>query len=286
MQWNSGSFYRLSRKSLGGVRCSALLSTHSMKAGTYQGEHLDLSSGPDHGWTGADAGSQHDGLLTAGPLATPIDDMAAAPRRTRTKRHINRRRTVLLTALCGLITASCVTAVLVMRHDKSSSDSYTVTTGSVGAPVVVTLPRQIGPWKLLMPADVAPWSDHPNLRPAGQIPTYGTVSGLYAGANPTDVAISVDSIYAQGDTGHRAIFSAAPQTLADLITSTLYIPDAQHYPAGDPNTVLECGTYGSQPLCYWADHSTIGFIAYSGGSGPIEWLAALTATYRAALVHS
>jgi len=56
---------------------------------------------------------------------------------------------------------------------------------------------------------------------------------------------------------HRGVFSLTPQKLVDLVGRRIGPDGFEHFEAGAPNAVLECGDYGSFPLCVWADDSTL-----------------------------
>lgn len=165
----------------------------------------------------------------------------------------------------------------------SDSGGYSVQAGPVGTSMTLTLPQQIGSRMLLVSGPSAFFKYQPALLPSGPASTYGTISASYASADRSKPDIDVDGIYATGTVGHRAVFSLAPQALANHVASTLFINGAQQYPSGHGGALLECGTYGDQPLCVWDDQSVLLFIGYTDVPGSTDELAALAPSFASAV---
>lgn len=165
----------------------------------------------------------------------------------------------------------------------SGSDGYAVQAGPAGTSVTLTLPQQIGSRMLLINGPSALFKYQPALLPSGPSSTYGTISASYASADRSNPDIDVDGIYATGTAGHRAVFSLAPQALANQMASTLFVNGAQQYPSGHGGALLECGTYGDSPLCVWDNQSVLLFIGYTDVPGSTDELAALAPSFASAV---
>jgi hypothetical protein len=103
----------------------------------------------------------------------------------------------------------------------------------------------------------------------------------------------VDVLYARErpDGVHRGVFSLSPSELATYVDDDLYILDARAFStAGSGSTsgtpVLECGTFGGDPLCVWADDSTLVVVQYTDESGTPQSLASTVPAFVRAMTET
>ncbi len=194
-----------------------------------------------------------------------------------------RARATLWAAVGALVLVAGL--VVAFTRDRGASQGYTVTEGSTGTGVYLTLPDTVGPRTQLMQDSSPVWAYYPNLLPASPADAYEAVGADYAAPTLAVRMVTLDVVFAKGDNGHRATFSLPPQGLVDLVTASMHIPDVHRYPAGDSNTLLECGTYATSPLCVWADASTLCFVQFPGVPGTVDQLAALAPDFERALIR-
>lgn len=203
------------------------------------------------------------------------------------REQLEARRSARMRAARWAISAVAVLvigAVVSSFRGSSASGSYTVTQGSAGPSVYLTLPVHVGAWTQLEEDGSPIWNLYPSLLPGSPPDTYENVGALYTGPTAPGSMVEVDVLFAKGSNGHPAVFSASPQKLVDLITSSMYLHDARHSPAS-AGTETECSDYVGGPVCFWADRSTLGYITFIGTSGTLDQLAAMTPSFQAALIR-
>lgn len=181
-----------------------------------------------------------------------------------TDRRRSRRRKVSAIATAVTLAGMVVTVVMLGDGKPGPTGGYAAKLGPAGANVSLQLPQQVGTQRYLMPDGSPMWQFYPGLLPSSPQTTYKTIAGDYFDASQ-QLGIDVDGVYALGNSHQRGIFTLTPSALLSLVAQQLFVTDFEPYPAGPRGGVLECGTYATQPLCVWADSSTLGFVSYAGG---------------------
>ena len=191
--------------------------------------------------------------------------------------------TVLLVTGTLVLVIAITTAIAATRATGSSSSGrYSVTAGAAGIALWLTVPANVGPYTALT-GDTSPyWQQYPDILPASPDTTFATLAESYFDRSAYS-GIDVDVVYATGTPGHRAVFTLSPTARLAIATSAMYITGLHHFPGGTPQTLLECGTYATEPLCIWTDASTLGLIDYSGTPASMSALAALSPGFQTAI---
>src|SRR5579875_728406 len=182
------------------------------------------------------------------------------------------------------ISAGVLTLVIVgvsLHGAQGGPGSYAAVDGPAGSPVVVAMPESVDQYADLMDDLVPLWTYQQALLPSGAGSSYATVTGMFTDA--TGNGFDVDVLYAVGDAGHRGVLSEPPTAVAKLMGDELGMSGVVDEPTMSGGgggagvaVVVRCGSYGFEPLCIWADQSTVGFVRYSGVSGSTRQLAAET----------
>lgn len=189
-----------------------------------------------------------------------------------------RRRRIAAIVAAGVVVAAAATIIAVAGGGSGSGASsahvgYGAKLGAAGTGPSLHLPQQIGTLQLLTTNEVPMWTNVPRLLPSSPAATFATVAGDYYNAS-SRLGMSVDGVYAIGDGQHQGVFTASPAALMSLVAQQLNVAGFQPYPTGPRGGALDCGTFGTEPLCVWADNSTLGFVYYTAGQGAIAPLAA------------